>query len=367
MLEQGTKKKTKFEIAEILGAVGATISFSSDSYRLRFSVRCLKDNIGLVAELIAEQLKEPLLHEEDLNTVKKRMIADLEHQKQSTGRQANIAFSQVVYPRNHPNFELDLEEQIKEVNAITIQDVMKFHSHFGIGSMIIACVGDVSPDEVKAVFSKHFDDWKESPMKCDPIQTKAMVHKEKQKKDVEMKDKTSLDTIIGQSIGINRFHEDFLPLFVGVYILGGNFSARLMSTVRDKEGLTYGIRAAIDGLENGTDGFWIMSGTFSPSLLQKGIDSSLHQIHEWAKNGATEEELKNKKTTIVGNFKVALSTSRGLAVNIITNAERGRLVSYLDEYPKLIQEISLKKVNDAINQYIIPNTFINVTAGTFQK
>ncbi|GIS47852.1 MAG: hypothetical protein Ct9H90mP20_5220 [Candidatus Neomarinimicrobiota bacterium] len=32
---------------------------------------------------------------------------------------------------------------------------------------------------------------------------------------------------------------------MAIYILGGNFSARLMQTVRDKEGLTYGIGSSI--------------------------------------------------------------------------------------------------------------------------
>ncbi|GIS56662.1 MAG: hypothetical protein CM1200mP1_06000 [Candidatus Neomarinimicrobiota bacterium] len=34
---------------------------------------------------------------------------------------------------------------------------------------------------------------------------------------------------------------------LGIYILGGNFSARLMQTVRDEQGLTYGIGSSIGG------------------------------------------------------------------------------------------------------------------------
>jgi predicted Zn-dependent peptidase len=45
MLNQGTQKRTKFEIAEILGSVGATISFSTSNYRVSFGARCLKEVI----------------------------------------------------------------------------------------------------------------------------------------------------------------------------------------------------------------------------------------------------------------------------------------------------------------------------------
>ena len=45
---------------------------------------------------------------------------------------------------------------------------------------------------------------------------------------------------------------------VGTYILGGNFSARLMQTVRDEQGLTYNIQSLVGGVDNGNDGYWVI-------------------------------------------------------------------------------------------------------------
>ena len=71
-------------MAEALGSVGATINFESNTFRVIFTARCLKENIDLVVNLITEQLKFPLFSLEDFETVKKRFIGELEQKKQCT-------------------------------------------------------------------------------------------------------------------------------------------------------------------------------------------------------------------------------------------------------------------------------------------
>jgi zinc protease len=126
-----------------------------------------------------------------------------------------------------------------------------------------------------------------------------------------------------------------------------------MATVRDKEGLTYGIRSAVDAIDDHLDGMWNISATFAPALLEKGVTSTVAQVEKWVKQGITEEELANKKTTITGTYKVNLATSRSLAGSILTNAERGRPTSYLDEYPKLISALTLDQVYNISNFVVL--------------
>lgn len=42
MLDQGTKKRTKFEITSALENVGASLRFSANCFRISFSGTCLK-------------------------------------------------------------------------------------------------------------------------------------------------------------------------------------------------------------------------------------------------------------------------------------------------------------------------------------
>ena len=179
-----------------------------------------------------------------------------------------------------------------------------------------------------------------------------------------MPDKTSADLYIGQPIGIDRDHKDYYALMMAVYILGGNFSARLMQTVRDKQGLTYGIGSSISGVGYGVDGYWSTWGTFAPDVISKGLQATVEQIAHWYNSGITREELSAKKSTITGAYKVGMDTTGGIAAQILTNANRGRSLKYLDTYPDMINALSVDQVNTAIKTYINPDQLVTVSAGS---
>ncbi len=83
-----------------------------------------------------------------------------------------------------------------------------------------------------------------------------------------------MTVLFGQASGLRYSDPDSLPLRVGTAILGQGFTGRLMSTVRDKEGLTYNIGASM-GDDSIVDGVWEVSASFAPALLEqgRGIDS----------------------------------------------------------------------------------------------
>ena len=127
--------------------------------------------------------------------------------------------------------------------------------------MRIASVGDVDSDNLNSIIKDTFGVLKTQNLpdisKFDTAQKSV-----KDTKTIHIPDKTSADVYIGQSIGIDQDHKDYIPLMMAVYILGGNFSARLMQTVRDKEGLTYGIGSSISSASYKRDGYWSIWATF---------------------------------------------------------------------------------------------------------
>ena len=250
-------------------SVGASIGFSSDNYRMRFSARCLKNDIPLVIDLLAEQLQNPAFNADDLATVKKRLIGEIERSKENTRIQAQIALLRKLYPDGHPNYRLTIDDEIAFIEQISSNDLKKFHNQtYGLGSVLLVAAGDVNKRTFGRDVKKAFKGWQYSQLEEFSHELKA-VSKQSQADFILVPDKTSADMFIGQAIGIDRNHDDYYPLMVGLYVFGGNFSARLMSTVRDQQGLTYGISAGLGGVDNGNDGYWFSWGTFAPGLLER--------------------------------------------------------------------------------------------------
>jgi zinc protease len=169
--------------------------------------------------------------------------------------------------------------------------------------------------------------------------------------------------LFGQASGLRYSDPDSLPLRVGTAILGLGFTGRLMSTVRDKEGLTYNIGASM-GDDSIVDGVWEVSASFAPTLLSKGVESTRREIAKWWKDGITEQELASRKQGVIGGYFVSLSTTLGLAETILSNAERGFDTSWLDAYPKAVRALTRDQVNAAIRAHINPTTMVLVEAGS---
>ncbi|MFB0515154.1 MAG: M16 family metallopeptidase, partial [Candidatus Neomarinimicrobiota bacterium] len=369
MLDQGTKKRDKFTLSELLESVGARISFNSDDYRVTFSARCLRDDVPLVVELLAEQLREPAFNKRDLVSLQKRLVGNLKRQSETTDFWARLKFSQLVYPHDHPNYIPPLDKQIADIESISPSGLRAFHQRlYGLGNLIIVATGDVDRAVLEKSLEQCFGDWQKVDLAPPSLDGRRGYRDLAPREEVvTMKDKYSVDLIQGLAVGIDREHFDYLPLSMGTFILGGNFSARLMAAVRDEEGLTYGIGSAVGGASDGKDGYWSIYGTFAPNLLKKGKASVYKQLGKWVEKGVTTEELSVKKTTLIGNYKVSLVTTSGMASTILDILERGKEITYIDEYVEEINALKLEEVNAAVQKYIKPKNLITVAAGSIDR
>ena len=139
------------------------------------------------------------------------------------------------------SYRSTIEESIQSISLITEKDLKSFHEKtFGLGSLNIAAAGDISNNQFQDLIKKYFDSWNDQNINSlDSVipannRTQAIENK-------NIDDKTSSDVYIGQSVDVTEDSDDYRNLMMGIYILGGNFSARLMQSVRDEKGLTYGI------------------------------------------------------------------------------------------------------------------------------
>ncbi len=153
---------------------------------------------------------------------------------------------------------------------------------------------------------------------------------------------------------------------LGTYIFGGNFSARLMRIVRDEEGLTYHVRSRMQG-DIYSDGLWFIYASFAPQLLDNGLLSVRRELNKWYSDGVTADELRAKKDTLIGSYKVRLATTGGLAGRILSFVQRGYPVTYLDQYPLEVEAVTLKSVNANIKKYLDPDKMITVMAGSIPQ
>lgn len=365
LLDKGTQKHDRFEIAEMLEGRGAQVSFYSNALRSGFIARMLREDVDTVLSLIKEQLVMPLFGEEEFLKSRNRAIASVRRSMDSTSSQAGGALKRALYPKAHPNYVHTPEEEVADLESTDLNAVSEFHaSHFGCNNLKLAVVGDVEANEVFRLAEAHFGEW-HSASAMSSFETGALSgHAPGEPLLTLMTDKPNLDVQIAHSVPLRRDSDDFLPLYVGTFVLGGNFSSRLMQTIRDAMGLTYGIRSSLSGITVDHDGHWKTSVSLSQSSLDVGIKATLKVIRQFVDEGVTSEELEGVKTTLTGSHVVGLATTGGLAARLLVNAERDFPTTYLDDYPSLVEALTLDQVNGAIRQYLNPDRLAVSIAGT---
>jgi zinc protease len=362
MLDRGTKTLDKFAIAEKLDNVGAEISFTVGTQSLEIRARCLRKDLPLVIGMIAAQLRTPALQLAEFNKARQQLAGELEASAQNGEARGAETFARAIFPEGHPNRPHTLGEYIAAARSANLEDVKAFQAkYYGPAHMSMVVVGDVSDADTQSELGKAFSGWTGGQDYVRSARPASAVAASEL--TVPLADQPSVTMILGQATGLRYSDPDALALRVGTAILGFGFTGRLMSTVRDKEGLTYHIRANV-GDDNVVDGAWDISASFAPALLAKGVASTRRELAKWWKDGVTEQELAARKLGLVGTYQVGLSTTSGLAETILANTQRGYDPAWLDGYPKALKALTRDEVNAAIKTHLNPGAMVLVEAGS---
>jgi zinc protease len=367
MLDRGTTKEDKFAIAKKLEGVGASLRFKVQDQSLEIEAQCLKQDLPLVINLIAEQLRMPAFSQGEFEKARQQFMGEKKNAMDSVQQRSADAFKRAVFPAGHPNHEPAIDEYLTAAQSLTLDEVRTFYrKYYGPDHMTLVLVGDVDVPRVQEAVASAFHGWKGGVDYLRSVKPANSTESQDHNIAVEMPGKTSTILAIGQSTGLRYKDADSLALIVGTAVLGSGFTGRLMHAVREKEGLTYGISAAVNN-NTFTDGSWEVLGTFAPQLLDRGTASAQREIKHWWADGVTGEELAARKTNLIGTYQVGLADTSGMAQTLLSTVLRGRDVTWLDQYPRAVDAVTLGQVNNAIKEYLNPEKMIVVQAGTLPK
>jgi zinc protease len=344
LLDAGAGKLGKEAFRAALAARGAEIHFDTRDTRLTWSASCFPEDAPFVIARIADAIFSPQLLPAEFAAEKVRMISDLDDEAGNTGAQAAQALTRLLYAPSHPNYASSTAEEKKRAEAAAVADAKTIARQYGTKHLALAIVGDVNAKRLREAVEKAFGKAPEG--KARPSAAPS-ARSDAKRENVIIPDKANADVSMGSALGFGMDDKRYRPTAVITYMLGGSFAGHLMQTVRERDGLTYGVRASLKGLTDKLDGFLEVWGTFAPQLLIRGTDTLERETRIFLKSGVTEESLTAVKDEIAGSYAVSLATTSGLARHIVRFIEDEKPVSWVDEYPDLVRAVSLKEAQDA--------------------
>ncbi len=362
-LDKGTTRRDRFAIGNFLENRGARLTFRSDADRIVFGGQALKKDVPDVMGLMIEILREPSFDTEEVQKERTKLVAALRRAMHNTGHRASIALAQSLYRPGHPNYAFELSKEIERLSEVGAEEVRAYYENrvaTGVRNLVIG--GDIVPGMVDETIQQGLSDWPEREEERHA--PKDAVMSERATREIAIEERDNLDVCMGHVLALRRSDSDYLPLFAALYALGGNFSARLMRTVRDEMGLTYGIGASMRGVEPHYNGHFQVSVTLSREKLREGCDATRGVLRDFLVEGIGTEELARTQQTIAGSFKVRQSTTSAAVSTLLYSIERDLGADYLVRFPEEVLALQPEEVAEAVKKHVQPEKMHTAIAGS---
>jgi zinc protease len=162
--------------------------------------------------------------------------------------------------------------------------------------------------------------------------------------------------------GIARDDPDFFPAFVANEIFGGGrFTARLMTEVREKRGLTYGIGSYLVPMDHAA----MVMGQMATA--NETVAESIDLIRsEWARlatEGVTPEELEAAKTYLTGAYPLRFDGNAEIAGILVGMQKDGLPIDYVVNRNAMVEAVTLEDVRRVVARVFRPDDLLFVVAG----
>jgi len=161
---------------------------------------------------------------------------------------------------------------------------------------------------------------------------------------------------------INRSHPDYEALRLMSTALGGYFGSRLMTNIREKKGLTYGISSAVYGYREGA--FLTVSSQCDNKYTEQVIEEVEHEIEKLATVPMGMDELAAVKQTATGSMLTTLDTPFNIMDYHITLHHMNTSPGYFERQQQAIAHLTPESIRDTANRYLSDSTRLISTAGS---
>ena len=362
LLDEGTTTRSSKQLAEQIDFVGGALEVRASEDFTTASARVLTKDVDLGFTLLADILQHPAFLKPEFERIRSQILGEMASDNDDPGHVAMKAFNQLVF-HGHP-YRWPLNGTEESLSKITHTDVVNFYAkEYVPPQVILAIVGDVTEEQVTGLVQTYFGGWKKTAVPARTTKKPTAI----ERKTVQLieKDLTQSNVILGHG-GISRTNQDFYAVTVMNHILGaGGFSSRLMDSIRDKQGLVYGIMSHFDArLMPGS--FWVNFQTRTEATNQ-AIQSVLAEIKNIRDTPVSDQELAEAKSFLMGSFPLRLDSTAKLA-HVLAQVEfYGLGFEYFSQYPKWIERVTKEDVQRVAKQYLDPQRYALVVVGNIAK
>lgn len=337
-------------------ALAASYSFRAYDDTISISAQFLSENRDEALSLLRDALVNPRFDQDAIDRVRAQVISGLASDAKDPNQIASAFLNEAAFG-NHP-YGSSMEGTVESVNALTRDDILTAHENALTQDRIyVGAVGDVTAEELGDMLDYLFGELPETgPALPDDV-------------DFGLDGGvTVIDYENPQSValfghaGIERDDDDFFAAYIINQALGaGGFESRLMDEVREKRGLTYGIRTFL--VPKFHSEMILGSVSSSNATIAEAIEVTRAEWARMADEGMTQKELDTVKTYLTGEYPLRFDGNAEIASILVGMQMIGLPPDYVINRNDLVEEVTLEDVNRVAAELLDPDALHFVVVG----
>jgi predicted Zn-dependent peptidase len=366
MLTEGAGTRDANALQGELAFLGAQLFASAGTDAFTISLNVPKRTLGEALDLLGDIVLRPTFRAADVRRQRDLRLAGILQRRDNANILAALAFNQLVFPQGHPYHRPADGDSATTARLDSATVRAFFEQTFVPERAKFIVVGDVTVPEMRGLLARRFDAWtRGAPARTMAAVTAKPVSNTAVRIYLVDKPGAAQSVIYLGAPGAERLSADYPALMVMNTILGGSFSSRLNSNLRETKGYTYGVSSRFT---------WApMAGPFviSSGVRTNVTDSSLVEIFRELTMlrdlPVDVAELERAKAYVALGVPQRLETNAQVAGQLVDLGTFGLPLGSIGDFVTKVNQVTATDVQRVARQYLPAGTATLVVVGDVAK
>jgi len=370
LLGTGTTTHSRAQLSAAFDALKTDWSVQGDALRgASAGLSTRRDSLIPALQLLAEVLRQPSYPATEFEQLKRQQLGALERAAQEPSAVAQQALARALnrYDPEDVRYTPSQAEDTAALQALQREDVLRFYqSHWGAQHGELVIVGDFDAAQLKPVIAQALGDWRAAtpytrvPLLLPTITGQHLLS--------PLQDKPNAMAIGALALPLNDNHADFPALSVATHVLGGGgFNSRLLTRLRQQDGLSYSTGASLSASSFEPAGSLRLYAIYAPQNRARVEQAFTEELARWVKDGITAAELSSAVQAMRASYATRRASDSAVASSWAAKLERERSFRWESDFEAKLAALNVAKVNAAIRQWFKPEQVNWSLAGDFSK
>ncbi|MBN3036452.1 MAG: insulinase family protein [Bacteroidales bacterium] len=362
MLLEGTQSFTSRQIAEEIDFFGAHLETNSNKDLAQVSLFTLNRYFDKTISLMAEVTRNPVFPDEELEVLRQNQKQKFIINQEKVRHVARKRFNHAIFGKNHPYGTLT---ELVHYDQICNKDLIDFHrSHYNLSEAFIIMAGRIGDDHLERL--DRFFGREDRTSYKHPGKTIPDLPENNKNRTINIRKPDSLQSAIriGRLL-FNKSHPDYQKVVLVSTILGGYFDSRLMTTIREEKGYTYGIGSAVVSLQQ--SGYFFIASEVGSDVTRHAIRDIYSEMGRLTEELVTPSELRLVRNYMMGSLIRSMDGPFDISETVKGLVQYGLDTSYLTRFMETINSITPEEIRDMAQTYLDPGKMTELTVGDYEK